>query len=120
MRDVLLTALILTCIWTEAKAENWSEEDYQRQAVNTILQLADWGQTLDIVKSPEFHEHNPILGLNPTRREVNIYMATAIVTHWAISNSLNSKWRKRWQLSTMAITVMYVGSNFSTGIRIDF
>jgi hypothetical protein len=120
MRELLLAALIAICIWTQAKAGDWSKADYKRQTANTVLHLADWGQTLAIVGSPNHTERNPILGRNPTRGDVNRYMATTLAAHWLISNALKPTWRKRWQLTTMVIAVGYVGHNFSAGLRIEF
>lgn len=99
----------------------WSEDDQQRQLAYTFLHIADWGQTLDIVENPHrFKEMNGILGSHPTRKKVNIFMASTLIGHWVISKKLASSGRKTFQRISLIMRSMGVARNNYIGLHINF
>ena len=114
----MLLILLLFC--TSVSAGDWSEEDQQRQLALTALRVIDWGQTLDIIESPDVHERNLMLGRNPSRGKVNTYMSTLIVAEWALAKHFSPQNRKKYQYVMIAIESLVVLSNRRLGVRINF
>lgn len=101
-------------------AGDWSEEDQQRQLALTALRVIDWGQTLDIIESPDVHERNLLLGENPSRGKVNTYMSALIVGEWALAKHFSPQNRKKYQWVMIAVESLVVISNHRLGVRINF
>ena len=79
----------------------------------------DWLQTREIVKDSRYTESNPVLGKNPSLKQVNVYMAsTALILtgiHEILPVSLKQKFRFAWMFNN----AVYVTSNLSLGVRIN-
>ena len=63
------------------KPAPWTKADTIREGAVLGLFLADYGQTADIVDSPEYFERNPILGRYPSIQQVRWYFAGCAVAH---------------------------------------
>ncbi len=91
--------------------------------VSTATILVDWGQTHAIVKDPNRREANPILGREPTRREVNRYFAAGVLLNYFIGDVLLKRkkgWRHMYYLQLSGIQIAQVASNHRAGVRINF
>ena len=98
----------------------WTKADQQRQLLFTAIHLADWGQTLDTVERDNFHENNPVLGKNPSRRKVNIFMASTLAGHWYIAKNISNRNRKSFQIISLAAKVLLVIHNRHIGLKVRF
>lgn len=99
----------------------WTTADTYRETAYMAMHVADWGQTLDIADHPEkWHEHNPILGNNPSRGRVNAYFITTAVLHPVVSAALPEPYRKWWQYGTIGLEAVCVGNNARIGIGFGF
>ena len=116
----LLTALLLLSAFGSASADEWRTDDTYRQASYYVLLLADWRQTRQIASDPDYYEHNPVLGENPTRSEVDRYFTIGAVAHFAVSRVLPQKYRSWWQYTTLAFQAGTVGHNLQIGLDVEF
>lgn len=99
----------------------WDKMDTALQLTYLGLHVMDWGQTLDIAKSPNKHEElNPILGKHPSIDKVNSYFVLTGVGHTVISLLLPKPYRNYWQLITIGIESNCVYHNYRMGVRINF
>lgn len=112
-------ALALPCA-----AEPWTREEWLAQGAYTVLHVADWQQTRTIARSAAsggpWIERNPVLGPRPSQAQVNRYMATTLVAHWAVAYALPPEWRREWQRGTIALELGVVRGNYKLGIGVGF
>lgn len=93
-------------------------------AVDLVLLVIDWRQTLFIASSPDddWHESNPILGYNPKPRTVHVYFAACCAVLVALgllayqTDHLDALCVVLVGLA--AIEVICVTHNYRVGIRV--
>lgn len=120
MKPFLLT-LWLFLLACPCQAAEWTKKDTAYQVTYSILHVIDWGQTLDISKSPnKWRETNPILGRHPKQSTVNLYFASTLVGHTVVSYLLPKDWRRTWQMMWIGIEGAMVYKNFSIGLKVNF
>lgn len=124
MKKLLISFLIcfLICLIpvTTLAVDEWTKKDTTYQAVFLTLMAADWLQTKEIARNPNYYERNPILGKYPSQNEVDIYFLSTAIVHAGIAYYLPKKYRRYWQYIFIGIQAGCVGHNYNTGIRISF
>ena len=120
MDSVKKLIIILCLLSTPVCADEWTRTDTQYQGVFVALTAVDWLQTKEIASNPKFSETNLILGGNPDQNKVDVYFASCLLAHSAISYYLPKKYRRYWQCVFIAVEVGYVGHNVNAGVRIEF
>lgn len=119
----VLFAFILLCCSGPSGADNWSTADTWRESTWQVVNVIDWGQTLDIENCQPSHrcrEVNPLLGDNPSRMDINRYFAVGALLHYGISKWLPTKTRKNWQYITIGFGLSTIYSNYRVGVRVSF
>ena len=100
--------------------ENWSKEDTMRQAVYSVAHIIDWAQTRDICDSEKFYELNPVLGKNPSKSKVDIWMGSTLILQTVASGLIDEKWRPWWQTFWIGAEVGTVYHNYQIGLGFGF
>ena len=117
----LLLILTLLLLHTHAPAgAPWTSEDIWLESAWQALNVADWGQTRYISESADYWEVNPILGRNPTRRQVDAFFVTVAGLHWLISDRVNAGSRLRWQWISLGFKGSLVWHNWSIGVGFKY
>ncbi|HDZ25111.1 MAG TPA: hypothetical protein ENH65_01195 [Candidatus Aminicenantes bacterium] len=81
------------------------------------LHIMDWYQTRQIVDDPNYWEMNPLIGKDPTRGQVNSWMAGFAVGHLVTSHFLPKEYKKWFQgisLGAKGATVIW---NYRVGLK---
>jgi hypothetical protein len=111
---------------SEARAEErswqWSRMDVGAQAAFIAITAFDWSQTIDFTQDPRspILETNPILGPEPSRSRVNVYMPLAMLGHTAVAAALpHGRLRTLWQMTWIALESKTVISNYRLGIGLS-
>ena len=98
--------------------EGWSTADTAREVTFQGLNAVDWYQTSRIADDPCYTELNPILGENPSRQSVDLFMLGVAVGHVVVSGLLEPEyWRPAWQylgIGSKGATVVW---NYREGVR---
>lgn len=122
---------LILCLFLSGCAgsfSDFSQRDLQYQAASTVLTIADWNQTLQFSDNDKV-EQNPILGANPTEREINTIIPLAIagqwLTSWALPTEarfLNMKYnpRRLFQIVVISGEAWAVNNNYQIGIKVKF
>ena len=110
----------MACIMLTGCANGgWSTADTYRQSGVVALMGIDWMQTRKIAQNPDdYHEHNPVLGSNPSTEKVDVYFPVCIAAHTAVSMALPPEYRKWWQYVFIGVQAGVVASNFSIGLGV--
>lgn len=110
----------------EARAEgrswSWSRMDVGMQTTFIAITAFDWSQTIDFTQDPHstILETNLILGPEPSRGRVNVYMPLAMLGHTAVAAALpHGKLRTLWQTTWIAVETKMVVSNVRLGIGLS-
>lgn len=115
--------LLLLLLPFNVFASDWSTADTWRESSWHVINLIDWGQTLDIVREHEAggtrFERNPILGKHPSRSRVNTYFALSHLAHYGISK-WTTKYRTPWQYGSIGVSGFIVGRNFYIGLSFGY
>ena len=120
MKKLLISFLICLIPTITFAADEWTKKDTAYQAAFLTLMAADWLQTKEIARNPNYHERNFVLGRNPSQNEVDIYFLSTSILHTGIAYCLSKKYRRYWQYIFIGVEAGCVGHNYSTGIRINF
>ena len=112
--------IVIAFLFPLQAAADWSSADTKREVAWQIINVIDWGTTLDIENYPDITEGNIFMGRNPTRDQVNFYMAGYAVIHYVVSSALKPKYRKVWQYITIIDSANAITNNFRLGLRINF
>jgi hypothetical protein len=99
---------------------SWTRTDYALEGSYLMLHFIDWRQTRTIAKDDDYHERNPILGRDPSVREVDVYFAVTTVLHPIVSHFLPKPYRTWWQGITVTVAGTCVIHNWHVGIRMDW
>lgn len=115
-----LIILFLTLLPVQAFAHDWNKTDVALEVVSAGITIVDWGQTLNISDHGGMYEMNPILGKHPERREINTYFISVLTIHPIVSMLLPPKARTIWQSIYIGVELTAIGSNYKSGLRMDF
>ena len=118
---------VLLLLWaSEARAERrswrWSRMDVGMQTTFIAMTAIDWSQTIDFTQDPNspILETNVIMGPEPSRARVNVYMPLAMLGHTAVAAALpHGKFRTLWQATWIAVETKMVVSNYRLGIGLS-
>ncbi|MDH5301144.1 MAG: hypothetical protein OEW58_07265 [Gammaproteobacteria bacterium] len=115
---------ILLMMTTPVHAENWSNHDTAWEATYMAVHLADWGQTRDIAAhcngDLNYYEKNPLLGSCPSTTTVDVYFLTTGVLHYKIAQTLSPRYRRMFQVGTLALQINSINNNKKIGLKISF
>jgi hypothetical protein len=122
MKAIILTVLMLIFTSAQADMSDWTNEQKGWYAAGVIFIVTDWATTRDLSRRYHegYHEVNPILGRQPSTRQVDQYFALSLLTHYLIADHLSSKNR------TIYLKVVTVGQaavtahNLNIGLKIKF
>ena len=130
MKTVVLMVSVLFSF--PALASDWftpfNSKDWAWQGAATVAAVADWGTTLDGIDKG-LDESNPILGLTPSRGEVNAFFIITIPLKWLIAYALPQhdtvagrgyNPRRVFQVVITSVSVISVANNISVGASISF
>jgi hypothetical protein len=97
------------------KDREWSHADTWRESAFLALVAVDWAQTSQALnRNPPFREANPILGQQPSKGKINVFVALGVSAHVGLAWALAPKWRKYFQYTTIGAEAFCVGSNYFT------
>ena len=111
MKALIIAALLLGTF--QAKAE------WLQATMNTLI-IADWAQTRTIVNNPNIIEANPLLGREPTRKQIDAFFLTnLLLLNYAGENWMGS--RKKTFYGVMTIErLLVVIHNKKIGVTINY
>ncbi len=88
--------------------------------LSTVLLLADWGQTREIVRNDRYIEYNELIGARPSQTKVDLYFAGAIAINSGMALVLNKKNRVRaWKIVSI-VQLSTVANNAKIGIGFNY
>lgn len=129
MMRALVVALMLmagTQAWADemvpAQSDEWSSVDIKRQAVVTVLLVADYLQTRDqyVRRAEGYSEINPLIRANYSPSGISNYFGYMIVGSAMVTRALPSAYRPAWQYSIMALEVAAIIKNKRVGLHFRF
>jgi len=120
MKRLISIILLMILCSVPACADEWTQEDTAWQATTLLIMGADWLQTKEIARNPEYIETNSLLGKYPSQNEVDAYFLGCAVIHSAIAYYLPKKYRRYWQYVFIVVEVGCVGHNVNAGIQLKF
>lgn len=112
---ILIFLLSFNCL-----ADDWTRQDTYRESAYLALHALDWNMTLQISKTPNLQESNPILGTNPNAARINEYMAGSALLQFGIAYVLPSEYRKAFQYITIGDSLHSVATCYSVGLKFKF
>jgi len=115
---LLLTILLLFS--TIASADDWSQEDTERETIFATLMVLDWRQTMDIARHSDIEETNPVLGKHPNNARINTYFAASLAAQYLIAQALPAEYRRCWQNAGIVFEATVVGGNYRLGLQIGW
>jgi len=118
---IVIYGLCVLCSCAGWKPNHWTKADTAREAAFLTVLAVDYGQTADIVDSPEYYELNPILGRDPSIQQVRWYFAGCAIGHYCVARIAPTDFhglnlRKWWQHIWIVIEGGQVWKNASIGI----
>jgi hypothetical protein len=117
----LAAALVALPLQVAAWCDNWTTTDTVLTVAAGAVIVADWGQTLNIVRRPdEFREANPILPHYPTRGQVNQHFMAQIVVHSMVACALPANYRKIYVAGVALHGATLVFNNNRIGLKVSF
>lgn len=119
--SLLICLLFSGCASFDLRPDPWTRDQKIMQGTASLLNIIDWGQTLDIVDKPDqYYETNPYLGDHPSRGKVNRYFACSMAAKILTTHLLPSNLRKYWLGSNIMVSGYYVNNNYHIGLRVNF
>jgi len=126
-RKMIGVILFMSFFWIQpAHADEWSGKDTAWEATCLVLMMADWAQTSNMVHrgflldGKEVNEINPILGRRPDSQKVDLYFASAILTHVGMSYLLPNPYRRYFQMGTVGLELFIIGNNYGIGMKMSW
>jgi len=105
-------------------AHAWTNHDTAWESAYMVAHLTDWGQTRDIAANcnsdTDYYEKNPLLGTCPSSTSVDIYFLTTGVAHAKIAQMLTPRYRRLFQVTTLALQINSINNNKKIGLKISF
>ena len=101
-------------------ADKWTNSDTFIETLYASLHVADWNQTLQIVKDDRRGEKNKILGSFPSKDQVDLYFTTTLIGHYYIAKNINQPYRALWQILWIGRQLKAINHNRKAGLQIDF
>jgi len=118
---VAVCLLLMVSSSAHGASDPWTNADTARQLLYTAVTVADWNQTLHISRNPEkYYETNDFLGKHPSKRDVNSYFASMILTNALIASLLPKDYRASWQVFWIGYESIYVKRNIGIGLNLSF
>ncbi len=120
-RNIVIWILIILIIPSLSIASNWSKEDTYWEAACLSVITVDWMQTHHMaekdfyVNGKQLREINPILGSQPTQKDVDLYFVSALAVHATAAFLLPKKWRRIFQGGTVGLELFIIGNNYRLG-----
>jgi len=108
-----IIALVLLLIGGNAQA------DWVRNSMNTLI-VVDWLQTRSITSDPNFIEANPLLGTNPTRKQVDAFFVTNLIIYNYVGENHMGKHKRAFYGTVGVIRLLTVLHNKKIGVTINF
>jgi hypothetical protein len=121
IRRYLAGAAVAALVVSGARASEWNDTDRALAATALALHVADWSQTLHIIKPHNgLHETNPILGPYPSRGDVNAYFVGTALLMGVVAHALPEH-RRGLLLGYVAVGLVTVARNrIVFGVRVGF
>lgn len=116
-------SLFIAVLLVSTQSFAWTKEDTAWESAYLMAHIADWGQTRDIASQcgvGTYAETNPLLGSCPETNWVNTYFMATALAHVALTTVLPKKYRRMFQVGTLAMEIGYVSNNASIGLRASF
>ena len=95
------------------------QADWLRNSMNTLI-VVDWLQTRSIVNNPNFIETNPLLGKEPTRKQVDaFFIANLLLLNYVGENNMGTRKGTFYGILTVErlLTVLH---NKKIGVTINY
>ena len=103
-----------------AHADEWTRADTTMQILYSGVHIADWNQTLQIIKSDKYEESNIILGRHPSEDQANLYFITTLAGHYYIARKLDQPFRFLWQMVWINRQYSAMNHNRKIGLHVNF
>lgn len=138
MKSFIIALILIFIIGLPTYADDWTQNDIDRQIAFTIFACLDWNQTYQIATDgtivnipllsfdgsnssinvflPKHTESNPFLGKHPSVDEVNNYFLLCISGNYFIAKKLPEKWRFWWQTLSILCETYCITGNIQLGI----
>lgn len=114
---VLILAFLVGCTLSPDK---WTNQDYALQAGVLATGGVDWLQTREIASNDNYYERNPILGKNPSKKEVDLFFLAGAVLKIVTVHYTQKKYRPYLQTGYIIGSTICIVNNHAIGVRIDF
>jgi hypothetical protein len=112
----LLLCSLPAALWGQAP----KPVDFTLAGLSTALIVADWSQTLRLIREPlTRHEGNPLLGRYPSEGRVNTMLSLAVLTN-AAALWLPRRPRRIWHAALMLLEGVAVTHNLTHGLSVGF
>ena len=118
MKILICLLLCAGAFPTSSYADNGALSDL-RIASNLSL-IADWMQTREIAKTPEYSETNPILGSHPTIGSVNRYFLGVLIVHNVMGALLPPRYADLYDKGVLFVEITAVQHNAAIGVGMRF
>lgn len=117
----LTGAALAALVVSGPRAEDWSDTDRALAVTALALHVADWSQTLRIIRPGSgLHEINPILGEHPERGAVNAYFVGTSLLMLALAHAM-PEYRRGLLIGYVAVGGATVLRNrLVFGLRVGF
>jgi len=112
MKNLLIASMLLT-LTCQVHA------DWARTAMNSLI-VVDWLQTRSITSNPNFVEANPLLGRNPTRKQVDAFFITNLVVYNYVGEKHMGRHKNAFYGVIGAMRLLTVVHNKKIGVKINF
>jgi hypothetical protein len=120
IKHLLALAVLLASTLAHAEPlEDWTDTDKMLLASSTVMIMADWAQTRYIVRHPEYHERNRIMGPHPTMGIVNSYFIGALAANYLIAEYFPGT-RTELLIAVTVVEGITVRQNRMLGLRFAF
>jgi len=120
---IYLIIIILLVIGSMAKEVNagikLDHVNWYQVSANSLL-VADWIQTRQAIGSGRFEENNPILGKQPSDKDVDVYFVAALAITNIIGSILQDDVSDMFYLTVATVQGKQVFDNYQVGVRIKF
>lgn len=121
MKLLRLLMLLAATVLPVKAADEWTGEEVVLESVYMAALVMDLRQTDYIAGHPgEYEEVNPALKSHPSESDVRKHFAAGALAHWLISDLLTgTKYKKPWQVTTLAIQIGFVAHNYQIGLKVE-
>ncbi len=115
---ILLCAIL--CLSGCASSSEWTRADTRWEIAFQVINIADAYTTMQIRHTAGIEEKNwltrELIGAQPVEQDVALLFAAYGIGHYLISRSLPERWRRYYQVGTLAFSLAYVSNNCRLGL----